>query len=82
MNTFKEKYSKEELKEIADWFRERMDKLPMELRINECTKTRNLPYGVKRILALIDRPVLGVDFSGYIAHLFIIREHLKAAGME
>lgn len=82
MNAFKEKYSKEELKEVVDWFKERMDKLPMALRLNECTKTKNLPKAVDKLMALTERPNLDVCFSGYMSQLFIIRELLREKGME
>ncbi len=79
---FKEKYSKEELAEVVSWYKERMDKLPMRFRLNECTKTKNLPKVIDKLIALTERPRLDVCFSGYMSQLFIIRERLKEEGME
>ncbi len=81
MDTFKEIYSQEELNEIAEWFEGRMDKLPSELVINESTKTDNLQKAV-HLLALTKRPRLDVCFSGYLAHLFLIRRKLQEMGIE
>lgn len=82
MDTFKEKYSPEELKDISDWFSVRMDRLPSELVINESTKTDDLKKTIIRLLALARRPKLDVCFSGYIAHLFLIRRRLQEMGIE
>lgn len=82
MDTFKEKYSAEELKEITEWFTARMDKLPSRLRLNESTVSNDLQKTVRTILELTKRPDLDVCFSGYFAHLFLIRKKLMAMGME
>ena len=82
MDTFKEEYSQEELKEIIKWFTERMDKLPSELVLSESTKTDNLQKTVKGLLALAKRPRLDICFSGYVAHLFFIRRKLQEMGVE
>lgn len=82
MDTFKEIYSQEELNEIAEWFAQRMDKLPSELVINESTKTDNLQKTVQTLLALTKRSRLDVCFSGYLAHLFLIRRKLQEMGIE
>lgn len=79
---FKEKYSSDELNELIGWFRERMDKLPSELVINEFTRTENLQKTVTSLIALVNRPKLDVIFSGYVAQLFRIRDVLMEQGME
>lgn len=82
MHTFKEKYSSHELEEIAEWFTARMDKLPSDMVLNEFTKTTDLKKTVTVLIALTKRPFIDVCFSGYIAHLFLIREKLIDMGIE
>ena len=68
---------------IIHWFEERMDKLPQSLQLNEATFTANLPRTVDALLkvAKAHRENITVTFSGYVAHLVLIRLRLEEQGM-
>lgn len=80
--TFKPEYSKAEVKELITWFEERMDKLPADLQISSSTYTPDLKSTVNGLLEIMRVREMTVIFCGYAAHLFLIRERLKAQGME
>ena len=82
INTFKPKYSLEEIQDLVKWFKERMDRLPATLVLDECTKTDDLPKTVKAFIALLDREKINPFWSGYISHLLLIRERLREQGIE
>ncbi len=80
--TFKPEFTKEEIQDLIAWFETRKDRLPATLQINRSSHTENLPHTVKRMIGVITEKGPTPTFSGYIAHLFLIRERLKEAGME
>lgn len=80
MSHFKEAYTPEELKEIVDWFEERMDRLPAKLELDEATKTGDLRLTVERLTTILKRKKLDISFSGYVSHLFVIRDKLLESG--
>jgi hypothetical protein len=82
INTFKPKYSLEEIRELVTWFKDRMDKLPETLVLDECSKTDNLQKTVKAFIALLDRDKINPFWSGYISHFLLIRERLREQGIE
>ncbi len=80
--TFKPVFTREEQRELMEWFEQRMDKLPKELQINKSTHSADLPRTVKAMIGVIKEKGGSTAFSGYIAHLELIRERLKRQGME
>ena len=75
---YKPEYSKEEVKSLLAWFAERMDRLP-------ATMQADLPRTVRAFSALLKAQadgVTSVTFSGYVAHLELIRQRLKEQGVE
>ncbi len=82
INTFKPEYTPEEVRELVEWFKARMDKLPSTLVLDECTKTNDLPKTVRSFIALLDRKQINPFWAGYISHFLLIRERLIEQGME
>lgn len=80
--TFKSEYTEAEVKELIAWFAPRMDKLPAALQLNRSSRTDDLPHTVRRMVGVITEKGHSSTFSGYISHLFLIRERLKEQGME
>ncbi len=80
--TFKPVFSRGEQKELMEWFEQRMDKLPKEIQINKSTRSTDLPRTVQAMIGVIKEKGGSTAFSGYIAHLVLIRERLKMQGME
>lgn len=83
-HVYKPGYKKEEVKELVAWFEERMDRLPASIQLNAATKTSNLPRTVKALVELLKvrGGVPSVTFSGYVAHLELIRLRLKEQGLD
>lgn len=76
---YKPEFTKGEVDECIRWFEERMDKLPATLRLNDSTTASNLPYTVKSLINVlkVHQGNLSVTFSGYMAHLLLIRQRLE-----
>ena len=76
-------YTTQETDEIVRWFEKRMDRLPQSLQLNEATSTTDLPRTVKSLLKVAKghRDNISVTFSGYLAHLALIRLRLEESGM-
>lgn len=84
-DVYKPEYSKEEVKSLLAWFAERMDRLPATMQLDSATRTADLPRTVKAFSALLKAQadgVTSVTFSGYVAHLELIRRRLKDQGVE
>ena len=81
---YKPSYKKEEVEELARWFEERMGQLPASLQLNSSTTSTNLPHTVKALLAVLvkHKENITTTFSGYMAHLELIRLRLREQGME
>lgn len=82
---YKPEYSKEEVKSLLAWFAERMDRLPATMQLDPATCTADLPRTVRAFSALLKAQadgVTSVTFSGYVAHLELIRQRLKEQGVE
>lgn len=80
--TFKPEFTNDEVKELIEWFASRIEKLPMAMQLNRSSHTDNLPHTVRRMIGVITEKGSSPTFSGYISHLFLIRERLKEQGME
>ena len=81
---FKEDYTKEEINEVISWFEDKMDRLPKTLRLNPSTVSNDLAFTVKSLSSLLkaQQERMSVNYSGYVAHLMLIRQKLKEAGIE
>lgn len=77
-------YKKAEAEEVLGWFRERMERLPRSLQLNEATSTKNLPRTVEALMSVVKsrENMLDVTFSSYMSHLLLIRQRLMEQGME
>ena len=76
-------YTVKEADEMIRWFEERLDRLPQSLQLNEATSTADLPRTVRALLKVVQvhRDNISVTFSGYVAHLALIRLRLEEQGM-
>lgn len=83
IHTYKPKFGEEEIVELLTWFRERLDQIPHEpFRINKSTTTPDLHHTVERYLLTVGKfQETPPQFSGYVAHLLLIRIKLQAAGL-
>lgn len=83
---FKDSYSEEEVNDVLAWFDDKMNQLPKTLKINKSTSSLDLPKTVSSLVQLIraqqENGGLSVIFSGYIAHLMLIRHRLKELNPE
>lgn len=77
IETFKPSYTSEEKDELVAWFEERMERLPQSLLLDDCMSTKDLPRTVRSYIKLIRTGRKNVEFSGYVAHLFLMREALR-----
>lgn len=77
IETFKPSYTSEEKDELVTWFEERMERLPQTLQMDDCMSTKDLPRTVRSYIKLFKTNRTNVEFSGYIAHLFMMREALR-----
>ena len=77
---FKPQYGKEEIQELIAWFEDSKKEFPQTLRINDCTVAENLPSAIKSLLVIAKTRMGQSAFSGYIAHLMLIRHLLQEQG--
>lgn len=84
IHTYKPNFSAEEIAEVMGWFRERLDRIPHErFRINKSTTTPDLHHTVERYLLTVGKfEETPPQFSGYVAHLLLIRIRLREMGFE
>ena len=84
MDFFKDTYTKEEVDDVIAWFEDKMDKLPKTLRISDSTVSDDLAFTVRSLSNLLraQQDRLSVNYSGYVAHLMLIRHRLKEQGIE
>lgn len=84
IHTYKPNFSAEEITEVMTWFKERLDRIPHEpFRINKSTTTPDLHHTVERYLLTVGKyEETPPQFSGYVAHLLLIRIRLKEMGFE
>ena len=84
IHTYKPNFNAEEIQEVMNWFRQRLDKTPQEpFRINKSTTTPDLQHTVERYLLTVGKyEETPPQFSGYVAHLLLIRIRLQEQGME
>lgn len=83
-HVYQPEYKKAEAEELLGWFRERMDRLPQAMQLNEATSTKNLPRTVESLMSVVKsrEDMLDVTFSCYMSHLVLIRQRLMEQGME
>jgi hypothetical protein len=77
---YKTVYTKEEMKELAEWFEAHLDKLPKSFQMNDPTHFTDLPKSVHHIIAFLKLGKNDVTFSGQIYNWFILRDKLIEAG--
>lgn len=77
---YKSIFSKEELKELTDWFKERQDKLPETLQVDDATFVRDLRLTVEFYLRLVELYQDKSAFSGQLYLLERIRKKLIELG--
>ncbi|MCG2650731.1 hypothetical protein JJE64_04845 [Alloprevotella tannerae] len=79
---YKKLYTEEEIKELAQWFEARYDRLPSSVRIDEATFIPDLrktaPLLIDMMLYQQEKPA----FMGEIHQIFRLRERLIADGMD
>ena len=79
---YKKLYTEEEIKELAQWFEARYDRLPASVRIDEATFIPDLrktaPLLIDMMLYQQEKPA----FMGEIHQIFRLRERLIADGMD
>lgn len=80
--TYKKKYTDEELKDLLDWFRARMDRLPEKVRLDASTVVEDVPHFTKAMIGRVLKLEQSASMNSYHARLFLLRERLKEQGME
>ena len=78
---YKSIFSKEELKELTDWFKERQDKLPETLQADDATFVKDLRQTVDYYLRLVELYHDKRAFSGQLYLLERIRKKLIELGL-
>ena len=78
---YKSIFSKEELKELTDWFKERLDALPESLQVYDATFVRDLRQTVEYYLRLVELYHDKRTFSGQLYLLERIRKKLIELGL-
>ena len=78
---YKSIFSKEELKELTDWFNERKDKLPETLQVDDATFVKDLRQTVDYYLRLVELYHNKRAFSGQLYLLERIRKKLIELGL-
>ena len=78
---YKSIFSKEELKELTDWFKERKDKLPETLQVDDATFVKDLRQTVEYYLRLVELSHDNRTVSGQLYRLDRIRNKGIARGV-
>ena len=78
---YKSIFSKEELNELTDWFKERLDALPESLQVDDATFVRDLRQTVEYYLRLVELYHDKRTFSGQLYLLERIRKKLIDLGL-
>lgn len=78
---YKSIFSKEELKELTDWFKERLDALPESLQVDDATFVNDLRQTVEYYLRLVELYHDKRTFSGQLYLLERIRKKLIELGL-
>lgn len=81
---FKDQFKKEEVEELLNWFKPRMERLPQKLELDGATSTNQLPYTVRQLTHVLEhhKDNMSVTFNGYMAHLLAIRVRLQEMGID
>lgn len=81
MTSQQQYYTPEQVAELETWFKERMERLPKQLRLSQSTTTNDLPFAITRLLAMAHRSENNICFTGYTNQLFLIRQKLEEQGL-
>lgn len=79
---FKKNYTKEDIAEIADWFRRHRAELPATLQLNAATFYKDLPDTVKTYFEVYEMFGDVPTFSGQYHQLYLIRKKLEEDGIK
>lgn len=77
---YKKIYSPAELKELTDWFKERMDRLPASFRLDAATFIPDFPATVTTYIEIVDAHKENATYGAQIHMLFRMRDKLLADG--
>lgn len=75
-------HSQDDIKEIAEWFAARRDRLPQTLQLNKATRLPDLPHTVNLLLDLANAQRGNATFDNEVNLLFEIRNRLLALEAE
>ncbi len=73
---YKKLYTKEEIKDLLQWFGERFDRLPESIRIDQATRVVGMPDTARRLCEMVEANWENPTFSAGIRQVFLLRERL------
>ncbi len=79
---YKALHTEEEFADVTTWFRERLDRLPKSLRVDQATYIPDLRKTVERYFDFIAQHRGHRRFGGQLDHLFRMRHILQEQGFK
>lgn len=80
---YKKRYTPEEIKEVAEWFKNHKEQMPQSLDVDKATHIPNFPSTVNSYIDIAQAHMDNATYSGQIYLLFKMRDVMKeACGIE
>lgn len=76
---YKKIYAPEEINELVEWFRARLDKLPKSLRLDKATYIPDFPTTARSFMAIAEMHRENATYGAQIYMLFRMRDKLLEA---
>ncbi len=76
MVEYKKLYSEEEIRDLLQWFKERYDRLPESIALDEATRVVGMPDSARSLCEMVETNWENPTFGASIRHVFWLRERL------
>ncbi|GAY29472.1 hypothetical protein IMSAGC014_01581 [Bacteroidaceae bacterium] len=80
-NMYKKNYTKEDMLEIASWFKRHAAEIPMRVELDRATVYENMPETLAAYFEVYDIHGDNPTFSGQMHQLFLLRRRLREMGI-
>lgn len=78
---YKPHYTREDIDEIAAWFRRHAAELPLRVELDSATVYENLPETLAAYFEVYDIHGDNQTFSGQMHQIFLLRKRLREMGI-
>ena len=76
MVEYKNLYPEEEIRDLLQWFKERYDRLPESIALDEATRVVGMPDSARSLCEMVETNWENPTFGASIRHVFWLRERL------